>query len=170
MKYEKIDKCSMSNGTGCRVVLWCSGCSLHCHNCQNPQTHDFNSGIPFTRDTILEILADLSKPYISGLTFSGGHPLEPENFDTVFSIAKCVKTNLPKKNIWMYTGYTWEHIVQDRELRTILPYIDVLVDGAYIDELRDVTLPWRGSSNQRVIDVKATINSGTPSVPILYCD
>ncbi len=170
MNYHNITTDDMLNGDGLRVVLWCSGCKLNCKNCQNPQTWDFNSGIPFTRDAMLEILADLSKPYISGLTFSGGHPLEPESFDTVFSIARCVKINLPKKNIWLYTGYTWECIIRDEKLRTILPYIDVLVDGAYVDELRDITLPWRGSSNQRVIDVKATLNSGTPNVPILYCN
>lgn len=170
MNYEKIDKCSMSNGTGCRVVLWCSGCTLNCYKCQNPQTHDFNSGIPFTEETLQEIIEALDKPYISGLTLSGGHPIETKNFDTILNIVKEISEKFPNKDIWLYSGYTWEHISQDEKLKTILPYIDVLVDGVYVDEIRDITLPWRGSSNQRVIDVKATLNSNTPSIPTLYCN
>ncbi len=169
MNYHNITTDDMLNGDGLRVVLWCSGCRLNCYKCQNPQTHDFKSGIPFDEETMQEIIDALDKPYISGVTLSGGHPIEPENFDTILNISRVIDGRFPDKDIWLYSGYTWEYIVQDEKLKTILPYIDVLVDGTYIDELRDITLPWRGSSNQRVIDVNATLNSSTPDIPILYC-
>ena len=157
MNYEKIDKCSVSNGSGVRTVLWVSGCDIHCRNCQNPQTWDFNSGIPFTDDTMQEILCDLSKPYIKGLTLSGGHPLDPHNAPKVLEIVKRVKMIFPNKDIWIYSGYVWENIIKDETLREILKYTDVLVDGAYIDELRDISLQFRGSSNQRIIDVPKSL-------------
>ena len=157
MNYEKIDKCSVSNGSGVRTVLWVSGCDIHCRNCQNPQTWDFNSGIPFTDDTMQEILYDLSKPYIKGLTLSGGHPLDPHNAPKVLEIVKRVKMVFPNKDIWIYSGYEWENIIKDETLREILKYTDVLVDGAYVDELRDISLPFRGSSNQRIIDVEKSL-------------
>lgn len=157
MNYEKIDKCSVSNGSGVRAVLWISGCGIHCRNCQNPQTWDFNSGIPFTDDTMQEILYDLSKPYIKGLTLSGGHPLDPHNAPKVLEIVKRVKMVFPNKDIWIYSGYVWENIIKDETLREILKYTDVLVDGAYVDELRDISLPFRGSSNQRIIDVPKSL-------------
>ena len=159
MNYEKIDKCSVSNGTGIRTVLWVSGCDIHCYNCHNPQTWDFNSGIPFTDDTMQEILYDLSKPYIKGCTLSGGHPLDPHNAPEVLKIVKRVKMVFPNKDIWIYSGYTWEDIIQNDTLKEILKYTDVLVDGAYIDELRDISLAFRGSSNQRIIDVQKTLDS-----------
>mgnify|MGYP006401170473 CR=1 FL=1 len=162
MNYEKVDKCSVSNGAGVRTVLWVSGCDVHCHNCHNPQTWDFNSGIPFTDDTMQEILYDLSKPYIKGLTLSGGHPLDPHNAPKVLEIVKRVKMVFPNKvfpneDIWIYTGYVWEDIIKDDTLKEILKRTDVLVDGAYIDELRDISLPFRGSSNQRIIDVQESL-------------
>ena len=159
MNYEKIDKCSVSNGAGVRTVLWVSGCDIHCYNCHNPQTWDFNSGIPFTDDTMQEILYDLSKPYIKGCTLSGGHPLDPHNAPEVLKIVKRVKMVFPNKDIWIYSGYTWEDIIQNDTLKEILKYTDVLVDGAYIDELRDISLAFRGSSNQRIIDVQKTLDS-----------
>lgn len=159
MNYEKIDKCSVSNGAGVRTVLWVSGCDIHCYNCHNQQTWDFNSGIPFTDDTMQEILYDLSKPYIKGCTLSGGHPLDPHNAPEVLKIVKRVKMVFPNKDIWIYTGYVWEDIIKDDILKEILKRTDVLVDGAYIDELRDISLPFRGSSNQRIIDVQKTLDS-----------
>ena len=159
MNYEKIDKCSVSNGLGVRTVLWISGCNIHCKNCHNQSTWDFNSGIPFTDDTMQEILYDLSKPYIKGLTLSGGHPLDPHNAPKVLEIVKRVKMVFPNKDIWIYSGYVWEDIIKDNTLKEILKCTDVLVDGAYIDELRDISLAFRGSSNQRIIDVKKTLNS-----------
>ena len=157
MNYEKIDKCSVSNGAGVRTVLWVSGCDVHCHNCHNPQTWDFNSGIPFTDDTMQEILYDLSKPYIKGLTLSGGHPLDPHNAPKVLEIVKRVKMVFPNKDIWIYSGYVWEDIIKDETLREILKYTDVLVDGAYVDELRDISLAFKGSSNQKIIDVQKSL-------------
>lgn len=160
MNYEKIDKCSVSNGVGVRTVLWVSGCDIHCYNCHNQQTWDFNSGIPFTEETMQEILEDLSKPYIKGLTLSGGHPLDPQNAPKVLEIVKRVKMVFPNKDIWIYSGYVWEDIIKDDILKEILKRTDVLVDGAYIDELRDISLAFRGSSNQRIIDVKKTLEKG----------
>ena len=157
MNYEKIDKCSVSNGVGVRTVLWVSGCDIRCRNCHNPQTWDFDSGIPFTEETMQELLYDLSKPYIKGLTLSGGHPLDPQNAAKVLGIVKRVKMIFPNKDIWIYSGYVWEDIIKDETLREILKYTDVLVDGAYIDELRDISLPFRGSSNQRIIDVEKSL-------------
>ena len=157
MNYEKIDKCSVSNGAGVRTVLWVSGCDIHCRNCHNQSTWDFNSGIPFTDDTMQELLYDLSKPYIKGLTLSGGHPLDPHNAPKVLEIVKRVKMVFPNKDIWIYSGYVWEDIIKDATLREILKYTDVLVDGAYIDELRDISLPFKGSSNQRIIDVPKSL-------------
>lgn len=159
MNYEKIDKCSVSNGAGVRTVLWVSGCDIRCRNCHNQQTWDFNSGIPFTDDTMQELLYDLSKPYIKGLTLSGGHPLDPHNAPKVLEIVKRVKMVFPNKDVWIYSGYVWEDIIKDNTLKEILKCTDVLVDGAYVDELRDISLAFRGSSNQRIIDVKKTLNS-----------
>ena len=147
----------MLNGDGLRVTCWVSGCSIRCFNCYNPQTWDFNSGIPFTDDTMQEILYDLSKPYIKGLTLSGGHPLDPHNAPEVLKIVKRVKMVFPNKDIWIYTGYVWEDIIKDDTLKEILKRTDVLVDGAYVDELRDISLPFRGSSNQRIIDVQESL-------------
>ena len=158
MNYHNIKTDDMLNGDGLRVTCWVSGCSIRCFNCYNPQTWDFNSGIPFTDDTMQEILYDLSKPYIKGLTLSGGHPLDPINAPEVLKIVKRVKMVFPNKDIWIYTGYVWEDIIKDDTLKEILKRTDVLVDGAYIDELRDITLPFRGSSNQRIINVQESLN------------
>lgn len=157
MNYHNIKTDDMLNGDGLRVTCWVSGCNMGCFNCYNPQTWDFDSGIPFTEETMQEILYDLSKPYIKGLTLSGGHPLDPHNAPEVLEIIKRVKMVFPNKDIWIYSGYEWESIVKDETLREILKYTDVLVDGAYIDELRDVLLPFRGSSNQRIIDVQKSL-------------
>lgn len=159
MNYEKIDKCSVSNGLGVRTVLWVSGCDIHCKNCHNQSTWDFNSGIPFTEDTMQELLYDLSKPYIKGCTLSGGHPLDPLNAPEVLKIVKRIKMVFPNKDIWIYSGYVWENIIKDETLREIMKYTDVLVDGSYVDELRDISLPFRGSSNQRIIDVSKSLKA-----------
>ena len=157
MNYHKIEKHSIANGTGIRCVLWCSGCLLHCKGCQNPQTWCFNGGKPFTLDTKDELFDTLSKPYIQGITFSGGNPLD--NFSEVLELCEEIKEEFPTKDIWLYTGYTYEELYY-KEISRILLYIDVLVDGPYIEEQRDITLPWRGSRNQRVIDVKKTLEQG----------
>ena len=157
MNYHNIKTDDMLNGDGLRVTCWISGCDLKCPKCYNPQTWDFNSGIPFTEDTMQEILYDLSKPYIKGLTLSGGHPLDPLNAPEVLKIVKRIKMVFPNKDIWIYSGYVWENIIKDETLKEILKYTDVLVDGAYVDELRDISLPFRGSSNQRIINVTQSL-------------
>ena len=158
MNYHNIKTDDMLNGDGLRVTCWVSGCNIGCFNCYNPQTWDFNSGIPFTEEIMQEILYDLSKPYIKGCTLSGGHPLDPHNAPKVLEIVKRVKMVFPNKDIWIYSGYEWENIIKDETLREILKYTDVLVDGAYVDELRDISLPFRGSSNQKIIDVQKSLS------------
>lgn len=154
MNYHKIEKTSIVNGTGIRVVLWVSGCSLHCKGCHNPETWHFNSGKPFNLESKNELFEALNKPYIKGITFSGGNPLD--NFAEVFALCKDIKEKFPTKDIWLYSGYTYEEI-KPKVMGMILEYVDVLVDGKYIEEERDITLKWRGSRNQRVIDVQKTL-------------
>lgn len=163
MNYHNITTDDMLNGSGLRTVLWVSGCNHHCENCQNPQTWDKESGIPFEENDWKELLADLEKPYISGITFSGGDPLFPENRKTIRDIAKAIRQLYPTKTQWLYTGYDFEKI---RNLE-IMKYLDVIVDGEYIDAQRDITLPWRGSTNQRVIDVQKSLSEKCVK---LYCD
>ena len=157
MNYIKVTKNDIANGIGIGCVLWVSGCDIHCKNCHNQSTWDFSSGQPFTEDTMQEILLTLTKPYISRFTLSGGHPLDPLNAPKVLEIVKRVKMVFPNKDIWIYSGYVWEDIIKDETLREILKYTDVLVDGAYVDELRDISLAFRGSSNQRIIDVSKSL-------------
>lgn len=157
MNYIKISKNDTANGTGIGVVLWVSGCNCHCHGCHNPQTWDFNAGQPFTEDTMQELLFNLTKPYISRLTISGGHPLDPLNSPEVFKIVKRAKMVFPNKAIWVYSGYVWEDIIKDEMLRQIMTYTNVLVDGSYIDRLRDISIPFAGSSNQRLICAKQSL-------------
>lgn len=164
MNYHKIEKTSVANGTGIRVVLWVSGCSLHCKGCHNPETWSLNSGKPFDKEAKKELFEALDEPYIQGITFSGGHPLEDENAEEVYLLTKEIKERFPDKDIWLYTGYTLEQIfpsvttdnldVNRFYKQEIIKMCDVVVDGKYIEELRDITLKWRGSSNQRVIDIK----------------
>lgn len=139
-------------------MLWVSGCTVHCYNCQNPSTWDFTAGQPFTNDTMTELLEALSPDYISGLTLSGGHPLEQANQQQISNIVQTVKTKLPSKTIWLYTGYTYEQILKSKLIvNEILPYINILVDGKYDCTKRDITLAWCGSSNQRVIDIQKSL-------------
>lgn len=163
MNYHNITKDDMLNGDGLRVVLWVSGCSHHCKNCQNPQTWNKGSGIPFDLDTFFEICDYLDKPYISGITFSGGDPLLPDNREIIQAISTLVKFYYPTKTQWLYTGYKWEEI---KDL-PIMECIDVVVDGQYEDDKRDITLKWRGSSNQRVINVQESLKQNKV---VLWCD
>ncbi len=153
MRYHNITKDDMLNGDGLRVVLWVSGCEHRCPHCQNPMTWDENSGLLFDEAAKKEIFSYLEKDYISGLTLSGGDPLYPSNREEITSFVKEVKEKFPQKTIWLYTGYQWIDI---RNL-PIIHYIDVLIDGPYIDALRDNTLKWRGSANQRIINVPQTL-------------
>ena len=148
----------MLNGDGIRVSLWVSGCSLHCKGCQNPQTWGFNSGIPFDRESLQELYEALNKPYIQGLTLTGGNPMD--NIPEVLHICRTVKEKFPTKDIWLYSGYTFEQLQQSQTAMCVLEYIDVIIDGSYIEEQRDISLKYRGSKNQRIIDVQATLQRG----------
>ena len=138
----------MKNGDGLRVVLWVSGCDHHCEGCQNPITWNPDDGLDFDKRTLLELYIELCKDYISGLTISGGDPLHPKNYMTTALICAWVKMNFPEKTIWLYTGYKWEDIEYNP---WITKYTDVIVDGKFIMDQKDITLPWCGSRNQRVI-------------------
>lgn len=155
MNYHDITKADMLNGAGLRVVLWVSGCEQNCKGCQNPQTHDRNSGIEFDEEAEKELFEALKPDYISGLTLSGGHPLEQYNLPQCTRLARKFKELFPNKTLWLYTGYLWEQ-VKDLEL---MKYIDVLCDGRFVEELKDVNAHWVGSTNQRVIDVQKSLKT-----------
>ncbi len=156
MRYHNITKDDMLNGDGLRVVLWVAGCTHKCKECQNPITWDINGGLEFGESEKKEIFNQLDESYISGITFSGGDPLHPQNRQPVYELAKEIKEKYPDKTIWLYTGFLWEEI---KDL-PIIPYLDVIVDGEFKIELLDPQLYWKGSSNQRVIDVPATLKKG----------
>ena len=156
MRYHNITKDDMLNGDGLRVVLWVSGCSHCCKDCQNPITWDPESGLAFDEAAKEEIFEQLGKSYISGITFSGGDPLYFQNESEVTAFAKEIREKYPAKTIWLYTGYLWEEL-QGKE---ILRYLDVLVDGRFVAEKKDIALKWKGSSNQRVIDVQRSLEEG----------
>ncbi len=199
MNYLKIDKEDVCNGEGLRVVLWLSGCSHKCKWCQNPQTWNANSGIPFDESAKEELFKELDKDYISGLTLSGGDPLFESNLDGVLELvaevnkqynstqyivdddknnhnilnanANKIRLSSPEKSIWIYSGYTWEEIRKGNmedglkygewtKRAKIITECDVLVDGRYIDSKRDISLAYRGSSNQRLIDIKQSLQKG----------
>jgi anaerobic ribonucleoside-triphosphate reductase activating protein len=156
MRYHNITKDDMLNGDGLRVVLWVAGCAHCCKECHNPITWDPNGGLEFDEAAKQEIFAELEKDYIHGITFSGGDPLHINNAYDVASLAKEIRKKFPKKSIWLYTGGTWEEV---KHMRAI-PYLDVLVDGEFEVDKKDVNLHWVGSSNQRVIDVPKTLKEG----------
>ena len=156
MRYHNITTDDMLNGDGLRTVLWVAGCSHHCEGCQNPITWDINGGIPFDEDAENELFEKLAPDYISGLTFSGGDPLHPQNRAEITRLAKKSRELFPKKDIWLYTGYTFDEV---KELE-IMQYIDVIVDGEFKKELLDEKLHWKGSANQRVIEVPETLKVG----------
>mgnify|MGYP002508969383 CR=1 FL=1 len=144
----------MLNGDGVRVVLWVAGCSHHCPKCQNPETWDYNGGIPFDDSAMQEIFNELEHDWCTGLTLSGGDPLHVKNRETVFKLCSIVKERFPNKTIWCYTGYEWETIKNIPEIRNI----DVLIDGKFDIMKADINYPWAGSTNQRVIDVPKSLS------------
>lgn len=158
LNYHNITKDDMNNGDGLRVVLWVAGCGHHCEGCQNPQTWDANSGIPFDDNAKRELFTELEKDYISGITFSGGDPFYYENRNEVFELIEEIKTRFPNKTVWVYTGYEWEQMTF--RAKYYFHQIDVVVDGKFVEELKDVNAPWVGSTNQRVIDVKKSMSKG----------
>lgn len=155
MRYANITTCDIANGKELGVVLWCQGCSLACPGCHNYSTQSTLGGKEFTKDTETIIFNELKRPQIKRFTLSGGHPLEPYNINTCTNLCKRIKAEMPEIKIWCYTGYLWENISN----LEIMKYIDVLVDGPYEEQHRDISLPWRGSTNQRVIDVKKSTAS-----------
>ena len=152
MRYHNITKDDMLNGEGLRVVLWVAGCGHACPGCHNPVTWDADGGLPFDNDAEDELFAELGKDYVSGVTLSGGDPLFPANRADVGALCARIRQRFPDKTIWLYTGYTWEEI-QDLPL---LENVDVVVDGRFVQAQADSQLHWRGSANQRVIDVGRT--------------
>lgn len=156
MRYHNITKDDMLNGDGLRVVLWVAGCSHCCKECHNPITWDPNGGLFFDDAAKKEVFDELEKDYISGITFSGGDPLHIANAYDVTELAREIKEKYPKKTIWLYTGSLWEEV---RHME-IVKYIDVLVDGEFEIEKKDEALHWKGSSNQRVIDVQESLDKG----------
>ena len=165
MRYHNITKDDMLNGDGLRVVLWVAGCSHCCKGCQNPVTWDPNGGLEFDDAAKEEIFDQLSKPYISGITFSGGDPLHVANRVGVRTLMTEIHEKFPNKTIWLYTGDVWENVMHD----PVMKYVNVLVDGEYVEELRDTKLRWKGSSNQRVIDVQKSLQQTDHKTPVLHC-
>ena len=166
MNYATIKNCDIANGPGVRVSLFVSGCTHRCKGCFNEVAWDFNYGEPFTQETIDYILSLLKPSYVKGLTLLGGEPFEPENQDAIVELLRQVKENYPEKSIWAFSGYLFDRDMLSGKLgdpvvlNEFLSYLDVLVDGPFVESKRDLTLRFRGSSNQRLIDVPASLAAG----------
>ncbi len=156
LNYHDITTDDMLNGDGLRTVLWVAGCEHRCCGCQNPITGDVNGGIPFDIYAETELYSYLYEDYISGVTFSGGDPLHPHNRDVVLRLARDISERFPTKTVWLYTGYLWEEVSDLPGIECI----DILVDGKFISKLADKKYHWAGSTNQRVIDVKKSLETG----------
>lgn len=157
VNYILIKKMDVANGPGIRVSIFVSGCTHHCKGCFNPETWDFDAGNLFTEETIKEILDACEPSYISGLTLLGGDPFEPQNQEGLLPLLKAFKEKFPDKTIWAFTGYLFEDIIDTS--KEFLSYIDVLIDGPFVESLKDLRLKFKGSSNQRTIDVKKSLYS-----------
>lgn len=159
MNYMEIKKSDIANGPGVRVSLFVSGCTHHCKGCFNPDTWDFDAGKSFDSLVESELLNLLGRSYIKGFTLLGGEPMEPSNRAVLLPFLKKVREKYPDLSIWCYSGYTFEELIADGA-SDILGYIDVLVDGEFILEKKDIRLPFRGSSNQRILDIPASLDAG----------
>lgn len=159
MRYNKIRKMDISDGEGIRVSLFVQGCEFHCKGCFNPETWNFQEGKEFTTDTLNTLLGLCDNERIKGLSILGGEPMHPKNRKVVIDIMRAFKFRFPNKDIWMWTGYTLEELLnEDREnIETMMLYLDYLVDGQFQIEKRNLKLKWKGSENQRVIDVQKTL-------------
>ena len=166
MHFGEIKDCDIANGEGVRVTLFVSGCTNRCPHCFQPQTWDFDYGQPFTEETEEQLMRMLTPSYISGLTLLGGEPFEPDNQRSLLPFVRRLRQELPEKTIWAYTGRTYEELLTDgcshrcEVTDELLSLVDVLVDGRFVQELKDISLRFRGSSNQRLIDLRETRNSG----------
>ena len=185
MRFASMRNLDISNGEGVGVSLFVQGCPFHCKNCFNSETWDFNSGKEWTEKTKNKFMELIDKPYIKRVSFLGGECLADQHLDVVLDLIKEIRISFPKKTIWLYTGFEWNSLMakicqptfpdekfeHDRNIhmkrQKIISNVDVLIDGEYIDEQRDITLKWRGSSNQRVIDVKQSL---TQNKIVLYCN
>ena len=156
MRYNKIRKMDIADGPGVRVSVFMQGCTFNCKNCFNPETHDFKGGKEFTDETIDRVLNLCGNDNIEGLSILGGEPMHPNNIEGTTKLAKCFKEKYPNKNLWVWSGFTFDDYLKDKEF---LKYEDVLVDVQYKDELHNPRLEWRGSENQRVIDVKKSLEN-----------
>lgn len=150
MNYNKIRKMDISNGPGVRVSIFVQGCTFNCKNCFNPETHDFKGGKEFTTEEVEKIISLCSKEYIRGLSILGGEPLHPKNQESVTMLAEYFKYKLPEKDLWLWTGFKYEDL---KDLK-IMEFLDILVDGQFEEENKDIRLKYCGSSNQRVIDIQ----------------
>ncbi len=154
MRYNKIRKMDISNGPGVRVSIFMQGCSFNCKNCFNKETHDFNGGKEFDDSTIERVLELCGNENIEGLSILGGEPMNPTNIEGTTKLAKAFKEKYPNKTVWSWSGYSFDNYLKDKE---VVKYLDVLVDGQYNDDLRNPTLKWKGSENQRVINVQESL-------------
>jgi anaerobic ribonucleoside-triphosphate reductase activating protein len=156
MRYNKIRKMDISNGPGVRVSIFMQGCAFHCKNCFNPETWNFNTGKEFTDETINKVLDLCNNDYIVGLSILGGEPMHPKNIEATTLLAKRFKEKYPNKTIWVWSGFLFDEYIKDLE---VSKYLDVVVDGQFQEELRNPNLKWKGSSNQRVIDVVESLKN-----------
>ena len=185
MNYGQIFETDIANGIGCRTSVFVSGCRHHCRECFNPETWNFNFGVPFTEETENEIIESLKPDYIDGLSLLGGEPMEPENQPTILKLLCRVKKEVPKATVWMYSGYIFEELSDKDNKRchvndildkdndndvtdSILSMLDILVDGEFQIDKKDITLHFRGSSNQRIIDVPMSLNKGSVVLATRY--
>jgi len=156
MRYNKIRKMDISNGPGVRVSIFMQGCTFNCKGCFNTDTHDFCGGKPFTDETIDRVLELCKNDNIEGLSILGGEPMHPKNIEGTTKLAKAFKEKFPEKNLWAWSGFTFDRDLKGKE---VLNYLDTLVDGQFVEELKNPTLKWKGSSNQRVIDVQQSLKN-----------
>lgn len=165
MNYADIKVVDVANGEGVRVSVFVSGCNHHCKNCFNQEAWDFNYGKPFTQENIDKVMSELDKPYIKGLSLLGGEPLEPKNQEGLMPLLRQAKAKHPEKDIWCYTGFTFDRDVinnmckNNETTKEFMSYVDVMVDGKFEEDKKDLKLKFRGSSNQRIIDVKKSIET-----------
>ena len=160
MRYNLIRKMDIADGPGVRVSIFLQGCEFHCFNCFNPETWDFDGGDELTEEVIERLMELCAEEYVQGLSILGGEPMHPKNIAATTTIAKTFKNLYPDKDLWVWSGFTFEVLQKRKDAEEVLKYIDTLVDGQYKDELHDFRLEWRGSSNQRVIDVQKTLKKG----------